>query len=165
MAQTTLTQIAGIIAPGRTKVLAIPTMTNYSSPTLAEISTTGVDVTAQVVNGSNWSTSVANPSAASLGSTFVKQARGMISMSGTPSLTFRLAADGADIRATFTKGDTKYMAFGWAGVGTGTYVDIYPTEVANIVPTPDFSGGGFLLVTVEFAVTKSPAYYVAYPAS
>lgn len=165
MAQTVLTQVAGIIAPGRTKVLAIPSMADYTAPTLSDISTTGTDLTAQVVNGANWSTSVSNPSAAALGSTFVTQARGMVSMSGAPSLTFRMDAAGADIRATFTKGDTKYMVFGWGGVGTGTKVDIYPTEVANIVPAPDFTGGGFLLITVEFAVTKVPAYYVTYPAS
>jgi hypothetical protein len=165
MAQTTLSEIPGFILPGTTKVIALPSVASFPTITLSEISTTGTEVSKQVANGSNWQMSTANPSSGTLGSTFTAQARGMRSMSGTPSLVFRASKTGADIRGTWAIGDTKYMIFAWGGTGTGTFYDAFATEISNIFTVGDFSGGAFTLITVEFAVTQTPSLYQAYPAS
>jgi hypothetical protein len=165
MPQTVLSEIAGFITPGTEKVLLIPTVAAFPTITLSEISTTGTDATAQVVAKANWELSVSNPAQATLGSTFTQQARGMRTMSGTPQIQFKGSKTGADIRGSVNVGDTKYVIFGHGGVGTGTFYDAFATEVSNIFVVDDTSGGNQLLITVEFAVTKTPSLYAAYPTS
>lgn len=146
--------------PGVTRVYVVTTMSNYLSPTRAELDA-GLDVTRQVreINDFKYEADVLDrPDYAS---TFNSTVGGR-TKAGNPSLAIYAAKNGVDARSTLTFGYTGYIVLLDGGDVTGYKMDVWPVQV--IAKPKNRGDSDPLTIMYQFSIPNPPAEEVAIPA-
>lgn len=147
--------------PGTRKVYWVPTISNYLSPTRAELNA-GTDLSAEIPSGgmAGWSLQGSTVDVGDLSSRFTSTIPGRLT-SPTNSIDFYLDTGGNDARTLLTRDTNGNIVICWEGDVTGRKMDVFPARVitqANDTNTEDPGK-----TTIEFAITKIPATTIAIP--
>jgi hypothetical protein len=79
------------------------------------------------------------------------QLAGAVTFDGS-SITFNGSKNGTDVRTILTRGQSGYIVFGDAGVGTGKKADVYPVVVGAVAKLRNFDNTNFK-IRVDFGIT------------
>lgn len=159
MPPSQISNYSGFYLPGTTKVYVVTTISNYLSPTRAELDA-GLDVTRQVreINGFTYKAdTIDRPDYAT---TFTAQVTGRQKAEDS-SLVIYAAQSGVDARQTLVFGYSGYVVLMDGGDTTGYLMDIYPVKITAAPKQRNDSDP--LAIMYQFAITRVPAENVAIP--
>lgn len=156
----TLPVVPPFYGPGTTRALFLPAIAGAGAPTRPEITAgtvltsirayDGWELTREFVESVDWDTDFPGQVAARYSAL-------------TPSLTFRAAKDGVDVRATLYEGRAGFIVLMPGGDVTGYFADVFPIVVAGL--PKQYSDDSPFGIKVQFAVPLKPRIDVVIPAT
>jgi hypothetical protein len=160
MAATPISASTRYIPPGTRAVYYLPSASDYTSPTRAELDA-GTDLTGEISAISGFAVSSNTVDVQDLSSRFTAQIAGLITAPSS-SLTFYSSDDSTDVRELLPRDTTGYIVMLWEGDTAGHRMDIFPVTVTS---TPKSSGiTDPATIEVQFAITAVPEENVTVPA-
>lgn len=160
MATPTISQSTRFFTRGRTKCYFLPSVSNLSSPTRAEMNS-GVDLTPQIADLSGWTVAGNQIDTPDMGTTFDSKITGTTSAEDS-SLNLYASVDGVDVQEDLPRGTTGVVMWLDGGDVPGRKADLYPVTVASNSALRSMSEA--TQRQVNFAITSEPAEGVTIPA-
>lgn len=148
--------------PEVSKIYFLPTIADTTKiPTRVEI-TAGTNLSAEIADISGFQVKSNMIDTPDLASRFVSQIPGR-TQADASSITFYADVTGTDVRQTLPRGQAGYLVFMDGGDVTTQKMDVYPIRVASVGKVRAAGDKAFQL-TIDFAITSTPAEDVAIPA-
>ena len=145
---------------GVTRVVYALTVSNYLSPTRAEINA-GTDLSNEVAEISGFQVTSAFIDTPDLASSFTAKVAGRTT-SDDSSITMYASVNSVDVRGILPRGTVGYLMWFDEGDTPGRKFDIYPITVGSVAKDRSIEEAARLVVSV--AITRTPAENVTVPA-
>jgi hypothetical protein len=159
MPATPIASTSRYIPPGVTHYYWVPTISNYLSPTRAELNA-GTDLTGEVSAVSGFATSSDQQETPDLGSRFVSKIPGRIQAEDS-SITMYASSTSSDARTLMPRDTTGFVVILPEGDVTGQKMDVFPVKVTSVPKSRDVENPATMVF--QFAITKIPAENVTIP--
>jgi hypothetical protein len=161
MAATEITAATRFFNVGTTKIYFVTTMSNYLSPSRAELNA-GTDLTPEVAAIEGWSVESGEIDTPDFKNRFTAKIAGRIEAEDS-SITMYATPNGVDSRAIMPRDQTGYIVWFDGGDVAGYKMDVYPVTV-RAVSRQRASEGEAARSQHQFSITRVPAENVAVPA-
>ncbi len=148
------------IPEGVTKFYWVTTMSNYLSPTRAELDA-GTDLSPEVAETGDWSITSDAIDVPDLVATFTAQIPGKVSVDGA-TITMYATPTGSDARTLMARNTTGYIVKFGGGDVAGRKMDVFPVKVGSAGKPVSIGDPAHIVFT--YYVTKVPAEDVSVPA-
>ncbi|MEU2924211.1 hypothetical protein ABZ636_03990 [Streptomyces sp. NPDC007251] len=159
MAATPIAATSRYIPPGTTRYYWVASISNYTSPTRAELNA-GTDLTGEIAAVSGFATTSDQQDTPDLGSRFTSKIPGRITADNS-SITMYLSSTSSDVRTLLPRDTAGYVVILPEGDVTGQKMDIFPVKVTAQPKARDVENPA--QITIEFSITKIPAENVTIP--
>jgi hypothetical protein len=159
MPPTPLTATTRYIPPGTRKIYWVTTISNYLSPTRAELNA-GTDLSAEIAEMSGFSVTSDSVDTPDLSSRFTSKIPGRITADDS-SMSFYASSTSSDVRTVLPRDTAGFVVILPEGDTTGQRMDIFPAKVASTAV--DTAMEDPAKINVSFTVTKVPALNVVIP--
>ena len=146
---------------GVTRVVYALTVSNYNSPTRAEINA-GTDLSTEVAEIGGFQVNSGFIDAPDLATSFTSKISGRTS-SDDSSLTMYASVNSVDVRTLLPRGTVGYLMWFDEGDVPGRKFDVYPITVGSVAKERTTDDTPARLV-VQVAITRVPAENVTVPA-
>jgi hypothetical protein len=146
---------------GVTRVVYALTVSNYNSPTRAEINA-GTDLSNEVAEIDGFQVVSGFIETPDLGTSFTSKIAGRTS-SDDSSVTMYASVNSVDVRTLLPRGTTGYFMWFDEGDVPGRKFDIYPITVGSVAKERS-TGDDPARLVVSVAITRQPAENVTVPA-
>ncbi|MEV6737875.1 hypothetical protein AB0N14_13470 [Streptomyces sp. NPDC051104] len=159
MPATPIASTSRYIPPGTTRYYWVASISNYQSPTRAELNA-GTDLTGEISAVSGFATSSDQQDTPDLGSRFVSKIPGRIQAEDS-SITMYASSTSSDARTLMPRDTTGYIVILPEGDITGQKMDVFPVKVTGVPKSRDVENPAAM--TFQFAMTRVPAENVTIP--
>lgn len=159
MVATPITATSRYIPPGTTHYYWVATISNYLSPTRAELNA-GSDLTAEVQAVSGFATNSDQQDTPDLGSRFVSKIPGRITADDS-SITLYASSNSSDARTLMPRDTAGFIVIFPEGDITGQKMDVFPVKVTGVPKSRDVENPATM--NFQYAITKVPAENVTIP--
>jgi hypothetical protein len=161
MSATPITQATRYFAPGISKVLYVPTISNPASPTRSELDA-GTDLSGELNALDGWTVTSDTADTPDLVSTFVGKLPTTTSADDS-SLTMYSSEDGQDVRSLLSRNTRGFIVWMDGGDDPSNTMDVFPILVSACSKQRSMSDPALIMVTC--VVTREPSEDVAIPAA
>jgi hypothetical protein len=159
MVATPIAATSRYIPPGTTRYYWVATISNYLSPSRAELNA-GSDLTAEVQAVSGFATSSDQQDTPDLGTRFVSKIPGRITADDS-SVTLYASSNSADARTLMPRDAAGFIVIFPEGDVTSQKMDVFPVKVTGVPKSRDVENPATM--TFQYAITKVPAENVTIP--
>lgn len=146
-------------AVGKTAVLIVPAMVDYTNPTAAELNA-GINVTRQVKSIDGWATEAGQLDRPDYASDFNAKINGRREASDS-SLGIYAKVSGADIRQTLVVGYSGFVVLMPGGWVTGYRMDVFPVLMRS--KPKQWSDSDPFMLSYQFSIRQVPAEDILVP--
>src|SRR5215216_1591081 len=146
---------------GVTRVVYALTVSNYNSPTRAEINA-GTDLSTEVAEISGFQVNAGFIDTPDLATSFTAKIAGRTSADDS-SVTMYASVNSVDVRGVLPRGTTGFFMWFDEGDVPGRKFDIYPITVGSVAKERS-TGDDPARLVVQVAITRVPAENVTVPA-
>ena len=159
MPATPIAATTRYIPPGTTRYYWVATISNYLSPSRAELNA-GSDLTAEISAVSGFATNSDQQDTPDLGTRFVGKIPGRITADDS-SITMYASANSSDARTLMPRDTSGFIVIFPEGDITGQKMDVFPVKVTGVPKSRDVENPAGM--TFQYAITKVPAENVTIP--
>jgi hypothetical protein len=159
MPATPISATTRYIPPGTTRYYWVASISNYTSPTRAELNA-GSDLTAEVQAVSGFATNSDQQDTPDLGSRFVSKIPGRITADDS-SITLYASANSSDARTLMPRDTSGFIVILPEGDVTGQKMDVFPVKVTGVPKSRDVENPATM--TFQYAITKVPSENITIP--
>jgi len=160
MVATPIAATSRYIPPGTTHYYWVASISNYNSPTRAELNA-GSDLTAEVSAVSGFATNSDQQDTPDLGSRFVSKIPGRITADDS-SITMYASSDSQDVRQLLPRDTDGFIVQFPEGDTEGLTMDVFPVKVAAAPKATDVEDPA--KIEVQFTITAEPQENIEVPA-
>lgn len=146
---------------GFTKIYWVVTISNYLSPSRAELNA-GTDLSPQLMDGSGWTASSEQIDAPDMATRFTSKIAGAITAEDS-SLTMYASKNGVDARQLMPQDAAGFIVLLYGGDTTGNKMDVWPVTVSSVAKQISFQGDAPDTLVITYSPSSVPASNVTIP--
>lgn len=162
MAPTPIAASERYINPETTIVLWVPTISDKTAPSRAELNA-GTNLVSEVSACDGWQINSEQVATPDLGSLFTGSIPGRTSVDDS-SLAMYADLGGADARTLMARGTSGYIVWMDGGDVTNQFMDVFPVRVSSVGKVRSVEGSEAATLQIMYSITSVPAEDVAIPA-
>lgn len=146
---------------GFTKIYWVVTISNYLSPSRAELNA-GTDLSPQLMDASGWTVSSEQIDAPDMATRFTSRIPGAITAEDS-SLTMYASKNGVDARALMPQDAAGFIVILFGGDIASNKMDVWPVSVASVAKQLSVQGDAPDTLVISYSPTNVPAQNVTIP--